>query len=221
MRCSRRWHGFHSAFTLAEAVAVMAVIITLTALLHPVLERTRKQLTQSTCTANLHQLAQAQMLYVDDYQGRLPHWFVSASLPGPPTTRFAGTPGGAPSLRYWPECFQPYLRDPSVLRDPELRRPWPLPTKGALADYTLWFSPVPLRYLVQVERPARRISLSDGWTIADRSVGWTGADCYRHREGMNASFWDGHVQSLPAGEFWRAQTGGGVSGLMLVAPRGS
>ncbi len=62
------------AFTLIELLVVIAILAVLMAILMPSLQRVREQAKEMTCRNNLHQFALAQIMYVDDSDGR----FVSA-----------------------------------------------------------------------------------------------------------------------------------------------
>lgn len=70
-----------SAFTLVELLVVIAVIAVLLALLLPALARAKEAARISLCGSNLHQLALAVMLYVEDYDGHLPTYPVGAMKP--------------------------------------------------------------------------------------------------------------------------------------------
>jgi prepilin-type N-terminal cleavage/methylation domain-containing protein/prepilin-type processing-associated H-X9-DG protein len=58
------------AFTLIELLVVIAILAVLMAILTPALQRVREQAKEMTCRSNLHQFALAQMMYVDDSDGR-------------------------------------------------------------------------------------------------------------------------------------------------------
>jgi len=62
------------AFTLIELLVVIAVLAVLMAILTPALQRVREQAKEMTCRSNLRQFGLAQIMYVDDSDGR----FVSA-----------------------------------------------------------------------------------------------------------------------------------------------
>jgi prepilin-type N-terminal cleavage/methylation domain-containing protein/prepilin-type processing-associated H-X9-DG protein len=199
-------------FTLLELLVVISVIAMLAGLLFPVLAQARLQAHQTVCLANTGQLTRAYLLYVQDWDERLPEWY----LPGPPRPQ----PFGA--RRFWPEPLQPYLRDVSVLRDPSAL--WEPQEDVRLADYTLttsepggsgtqadpyWRWPGPPLSLGMVWRPAETVFLSEGWT----TTGWRLGPLARHRRGLNVGFIDGHARWLliqelnavatdGAGRFW-------------------
>lgn len=70
----RRYGGF----TLIELLVVIAIIAILAAILFPVFMRARESAREAACLNYASQLGKAQMMYVNDYSGRLPlnfSWF--------------------------------------------------------------------------------------------------------------------------------------------------
>jgi prepilin-type processing-associated H-X9-DG protein/prepilin-type N-terminal cleavage/methylation domain-containing protein len=199
------WGGF----TLAELLVVIALVTILAAILLPVLGAARERARQTACLSNLRQIGQAQILYLQDWDDRLPDWYTFA----PPRPQ----PFGA--YRYWTESFRPYLRSAAILHDPSARWPGPLPEDERLAEYALvtwgqhgrgtrtdpyWQWPGSTFRVSEVVRPAETLALVDGWA----TVRWEGADLRRHGEGMNVCFVDGHGGRLRAEEYWRVDTDG-------------
>jgi prepilin-type N-terminal cleavage/methylation domain-containing protein/prepilin-type processing-associated H-X9-DG protein len=193
-----------SGFTLMELLCVVAIIAVLAAILFPVLGQVRERARQVTCLSNLRQIGHAQLLYLQDWDERLPHW----CFPGPPRPQPFGP------FRFWTEYFLPYVGSAGVFHDPSAQWPWSLPPEEKLAEYCLvtwgqggmgtpaspyWRWPgLPLT-LTRVTRPTETITLLDGWTTAN----WTGTHLHRHGGGMIAGFVDGHARWLPEGAFWR------------------
>src|SRR5262245_48371441 len=60
-----------TGFTLVELLFVIAIIAILIALLLPVLAGAREQSNRVVCTARLHQLSTALILYAHDHRGML------------------------------------------------------------------------------------------------------------------------------------------------------
>jgi prepilin-type N-terminal cleavage/methylation domain-containing protein/prepilin-type processing-associated H-X9-DG protein len=58
------------AFTLIELLVVIAILAILMAILTPTLQRIREQAKEMSCRSNLRQFGLAQMMYVDDWDGR-------------------------------------------------------------------------------------------------------------------------------------------------------
>jgi prepilin-type N-terminal cleavage/methylation domain-containing protein/prepilin-type processing-associated H-X9-DG protein len=200
-----------NGFTLMELLVVIALIALLAGMLLPVLVRVREQARRTTCLSNLRQIAQAHLLYVQDWDERLPSWFMPAAPRPQPLGSFA----------YWPERLQPYCRSRTLFRDPSAVWPGAPPLEYAiLAEYALltWRQtgrrgdpsepsmrwPGPPMSLSAVVRPTETIQLTDGWT----TTRWTEGALLPHSRGMNASFVDGHARWLSRREFWRVEAGG-------------
>jgi type II secretory pathway pseudopilin PulG len=92
----KRWYG---GFTLLELAVVLAMIVLLAGLLLPVLGQAREKSRQTVCLSNVRQIAQAHLLYLQDWDERFPYWYVPAPLRPPPF--------GPRS--YWTEYLQPYM----------------------------------------------------------------------------------------------------------------
>src|SRR5262245_12265320 len=80
------------AFTLIELLVVIAILSILAAILFPVFAQARAKARQAGCLSNFRQIGAAVMLYVNDYDERLPTTCSSgrAYVRGLNLTRFNG-----------------------------------------------------------------------------------------------------------------------------------
>jgi prepilin-type N-terminal cleavage/methylation domain-containing protein/prepilin-type processing-associated H-X9-DG protein len=202
-------------FTLAELLVVLAVMASLAALLFPVLVRARDLACRTTCLSNLHQIAAAHLIYLQDWDERFPAWREE----GPPQVEsLRGQPPRADA--YWTELLQPYLHDTAVFHDPGFSSPSVSGPGVKLADYALltwgpdgegtmqspyWRWPGPPLTLAQVIRPAETFTVMDGYTTTERTEAW---HLIRHGQGMNVAFADGHARWLLPDEVQRLDTDG-------------
>ena len=70
---SRRCHvGRRCGFTLIELLVVIAIIAILAAILFPVFAQAREKARQTGCLSNMKQLGTAFVMYMQDFDGRLP-----------------------------------------------------------------------------------------------------------------------------------------------------
>src|SRR5438093_692793 len=106
-----------SGFTLIELLVVVAVIAILAALLFPVFAQAREAARLTTCLSNLHQIALAHRMYVQDHDDVLPFWYSA----------------GENRYVFWSEFLLPYYRDPRIL-DQGFPTPIPRADVGWLAD---------------------------------------------------------------------------------------
>jgi prepilin-type N-terminal cleavage/methylation domain-containing protein/prepilin-type processing-associated H-X9-DG protein len=191
------------AFTLLELLVVVAVIAVLAGFLMPELATARGRAWKATCLSNLSQIARAQLLYIDDWDGRFPHWY----FPAPPRPEPYG------SFTFWTEFLRPYLKSDRVLHCRAADWIWAMPEEEKLAEYVLstwarggagtrsnpyWNWPGTAHTLATIRRPSETIGVIDGFTTG----GWTSVDLVRHDRGSQVAFVDGHVRWLKHGEFW-------------------
>ncbi len=70
-------------FTLIELLVVIAIIAILAAILFPVFARAREKARQTSCLSNVKEITLGTMMYVQDYDERLPRLYYNQT--GPPT----------------------------------------------------------------------------------------------------------------------------------------
>jgi prepilin-type N-terminal cleavage/methylation domain-containing protein/prepilin-type processing-associated H-X9-DG protein len=192
-------------FTLVEVLVALAVLAILAAVLFPVFAQARDAAQRANCISNLHQIASAHQMYVQDNDDVLPSWSFS----------------GADGNQIWPGFLCPYYHDIRIL-DEGLTTASDKADIAWLADYALctwgpggnnsrawpywrwpgtaWDGtrPLPLN-LCQVVRPSQTVQLADG--ITGRYNSSTGS---RHRDRwMNAAFVDGHAKAVTADDWNR------------------
>jgi prepilin-type N-terminal cleavage/methylation domain-containing protein/prepilin-type processing-associated H-X9-DG protein len=205
-------------FTLVELLTVLAVLSLLAGLLLPVLARARDSARRGACLANLRQIGQAYLLYLQDWGERCPPWRFSSG-PTDACDRFpfvAWCTLGDFAGPGWTEYLQPYLRSTAVLRDPGLSRPDSPGTPPRLAEYALltwgpggqgtrqnpfWRWAGPGLSLACVVRPAETLLALEGVTVTQT----TWVESGRHGGGVTASFLDGRAQWLRPGELTRVE----------------
>ncbi len=89
-------------FTLIELLVVIAIIAILAAILFPVFARAREKARQASCQSNEKQLALAMLMYVQDYDERLPMRWVER---------------GSDDI-YIPDMIYPYVKNAQIFECP-------------------------------------------------------------------------------------------------------
>jgi prepilin-type N-terminal cleavage/methylation domain-containing protein/prepilin-type processing-associated H-X9-DG protein len=201
-----------SAFTLIELLVVIGIISLLISILLPAISRAREQAKTVQCSSNLHQLAIATLMYSNDYRGVLPAAFppdvYTSDIPAGSTYWFLGL-GGYTNVKwaYLPGYATQPLNQATVFADP---------ARDQLFLYLIYG----LHYGYNQEFSARKLTSIRGTAkglIADATGYWFEVDRYgyyyagfnwqvgnqvtldfkRHRRGLNISFTDGHVETIP------------------------
>ena len=199
--------GYRQGFTLIELLVVIAIIAILAAILFPVFARAREKARQTSCLSNLKQIGLAAMMYAQDYDETVVHYY------------FWEDGAHVPHAQSYVGCLMPYVANEQVWECPTLpgtrasadmapERNWypNLRVSYTIATYSSNAMGRAYRYggllkLAEVARPAGTIWMGcvRGWsgfsitTIRrqDDAGNWLHA---HHSEGTNFVFADGHAK---------------------------
>ena len=217
-------------FTLIELLVVIAIIAVLAAILFPVFARAREKARQTSCASNERQLLVAVQMYAQDYDEQLPFWYqwgTGGSIyywwetlqpyvkskqvlicPSGATdpAKFGGTVGWLVVTHYVPLWYAQGLYANPV---------GGLDAFGGgcinaqYAGATPWYWPYGL---ARCKNPSGATWLIEGYGLQDpnnanASVAGFGdflapAENYRHNDGWNVAFLDGHVKWMRGTSFW-------------------
>jgi len=183
------------AFTLIELLVVIAIIAILAAILFPVFARAREKARQASCASNLKQIALAERMYEQDYDGR-------------GSVNHCGVQVNGRWWEWW-SALQPYTKNWNVFRCPSSsiniyngvnygkRGCGDSPLSGENSN-AMWYGDI-----VGLPAPAETIQFADWgtgnghrlcphWHQGATYVGYPHA--YLHNDGSNYAFYDGHVK---------------------------
>lgn len=101
----------YRGFTLIELLVVIAIIAILAAILFPVFAQARESARQSVCAQHLRQIGQGMMMYLQDYDDRLPdRRDLKLALPGG-YRPWNSWPPSDPRCGWAAVVLEPYTRD--------------------------------------------------------------------------------------------------------------
>ena len=172
-------------FTLIELLVVIAIIAILAAILFPVFARAREKARQTSCLSNLKQLGLAFAMYIQDYDERWPimYWDSSNSC-------------WQPQGIYWGGEIAPYVKNSQIFICPSATH------RYCSYIYNQWLD---RRADSTITEPSRYIALVDStgdgyWAIDGADQVWPPTNnsrnriSYRHNEGANCLYCDGHTK---------------------------
>jgi len=211
-----------SGFTLIELLVVIAIIAILAAILFPVFAKAREKARQSSCLSNVKQIMLGVLQYCQDYDENLPigtsYWY-------------APDGGGAASRTDpmpWSEELTPYIKNTQIFACPSDSNPqmtvstWPNNPKTLSYCANMCFEQFGFQKIGTLTDAAKYVFMwdSESWNSywyqpTDTSLAatsyrpWLSA-AWRHNDGCNMGFLDGHGK-------WVSSTGmqGGISGRAL------
>lgn len=200
------------AFTLVELLTVIAIIGVLAALTLSVIGSLRESARRAECSSNLRQIGAAVLQFANEHDGGCirwveegnEYWFNALSKGGyipsytvsnvwrcPSNTEGTLNPGESTVYSWglqmtyavnavWADSSYDHQKGPSY------------PSADPAPPYVR-------TKILNLENPARTISVCEGksWLIGSSSGGYKATAGRVHRGGMNAAFWDGHVEFFP------------------------
>jgi prepilin-type N-terminal cleavage/methylation domain-containing protein/prepilin-type processing-associated H-X9-DG protein len=204
-------------FTLIELLVVIAIIAILAAILFPVFARAREVARQSKCLSNLKQLGNAMQMYAQDYDERFANcWHV---FPGKNQYGGVQATDATKVCITWDRLIFPYVKTIGIYACPSdagsTKADVPGMGNSVVRSYCYagsigggWCPWTPARTMSQVPMPASTIMLTErdncGGTVHGPTKGewwWctitdSAAEIdWRHNEGINVLYVDGHVKN--------------------------
>ncbi len=191
-------------FTLIELLVVIAIIAILAAILFPVFARAREKARQSSCLSNAKQIGLAVQMYVQDYNGAYPAYYM-------------GTPQNMDTS--WVAHIAPYVKNQQIFICPSdgTASLWTPGTGASTAAVSYGWNYAWISYAArdvlggaptmdaEFQSPAETVLFSDatqhyvrGPMIAHASY-WPAP---RHNGGANFGFADGHAKWYKADFDW-------------------
>ncbi len=220
-------------FTLIELLVVIAIIAILAAILFPVFARAREKARQTSCLSNIKQLNLGFQMYAQDYDELFPSaWYVWNNQDG-----WVWADCIYPYIKNYGvyRCPSRKTLNPVWTTAPTLRGVIPSMNRYALAyasNTNYWGGSNgagvacnhPMgRELARIEKPAETVLLHDYYGHFESAAQFTihtylssgHQDVYRHNDGVNVAFVDGHAKWLNRGSLCE-QNANGVYRLFTI-----
>ncbi len=185
-----RRHGF----TLIELLVVIAIIAILAAILFPVFARAREKARQTSCLSNLKQVALGHLMYAQDYDETIV----------PSLLYYNSDDLNPPESMWWYMKLEPYLKNDQILLCPSVSDHTHGIADGSAENYVCDYAMNQFIHgepLGDVQAPAATVLNCERANTYARiyNPASTGGNAYhtmtwRHNEGANFSFADGHAK---------------------------
>jgi prepilin-type processing-associated H-X9-DG protein len=166
------------------------IIAILAAILFPVFAKAREKARQSSCLSNLKQIELAFFQYKQDYDETLPPHWCSAIAP-------AGTLCDDNVQRdFWASMVGPYCKNTQIFVCPSDSGP-----STCCANFARSYNPSAVTSGIKdgaIQDAAGTIHLVDGYSFMQVTSGYEYPSyiVFRHNDGFNATFLDGHAKWL-------------------------
>lgn len=214
--CSHR-----RAFTLIELLVVIAIIAILAAILFPVFAQAREKARSAACLSNTRQMATGSMMYVQDYDGVF--FPAQYSLTGT-STPYPSNYGVIYYAAVWADIIAPYTKNQGIGKCPSDSgrivtsdanyRAGPQLSYGVNLYAWIGWGGVGSGERVagptesSIQSPATKILVAEGaaqYGLDGIILTWRRAGLYRHQNGANYVYFDGHCHWKASDPFWATQ----------------